>query len=203
MAILILSILIIAVLTIRQLQQPSHVIAPTGTFDGDILMTRYIRRAKTFRDVGGIIGLGLLVTRLALETEPGMTLRLNEVMAWGLSGSLVATLAAELHRIRRPSIVMGADLAVRSPALFVDAKGSHRIVVLLAASAVGATVARWYEMDRIYVYPITIGVLSFARKFAVRRIAQRGRPTLPIALEQVDNRIRRIAIANGGIGHEQ
>jgi hypothetical protein len=161
---------------------------------GTELIGRYLRRVRSHRLDGAVVGFSLALMRGLSEHHSvsigiGTGSPLADLLLGGFVGLLVGSVLAETWRIKPRGRVREAEIAPRSP----DAQAaSLRVeVALLTATTVALGLAA--RETRPLVLAVTSVVLFGTHWLVLRAIAQRGRPVLPADLRDADDAIRRFA----------
>ena len=127
----------------------------------------------------------------------GVSIGVPGVLVYALAGSLLGSLAAEAFRFRRSPSLHTASLSVRRPDEYRDTVGDRRLRFVWVCAAVGAVWGAVLGEARSIVLGGLVVVLAGVRWWGARRIVARPRPAVPPALADADDRIRRVAIADG------
>jgi hypothetical protein len=164
----------------------------------DVLIERFVERSRAYRRTGGMVGLCVMVA-VAIVTDGGhgVVFGFPGVLAYALAGSLVGSLAAEAFRFRRSPSLHTASLSVRRADGYRDSVGDHRLWFVWACTAIGCVWGAKLGDTRTTVLGGLVVILAVVRWWATRRIVARPRPAVPPALADADDRIRRVAIADG------
>lgn len=169
------------------------------------LLVRFIDRSRRFRRAGALAAvLVAAAMTVAVSAERGGgtatgPVDLRAFAAVGLGGSILGSVAAETFRLRRPRGPRIASLAVRDPDAYADPVAGRRARGLLGLSLAGGVASvvlaspAWRSLS---VLGATV-ILLLLRRWALARIALRGRPVLPAHLEAADDRVRELASSVG------
>ena len=153
--------------------------------DQQLLLTRWLERARWARFVGGLSG--VLAWLLGAQADGG-------VFVWGFAGIAAGGVAAELHQLRRPPGPRTARLEVRSVGNYLWPFGAWHMVGTAALGAATAVFALAVGDRRAAALAagaaLTIGVGHLVQ----RRVASRPRPALPDSLRSADDLVRELAI---------
>ena len=167
----------------------------SGDVAADLLLARFVERSRRFRETGGLLGLGVMAVRFALDR--GTSVGFPGVLIYALVGSLVGSIAAEAFRFRRVATLHRATLEPRHLDTYRDTRGDRRLALVAVPSIVALGLAIPQHRWRVLVLGAIVALLAALRWWAGRRIVERARPVLPPSLAAADDRIRRAAIADG------
>lgn len=167
------------------------------------LLGRYVARSQRLRRSGVLLALGLaLSASIVLGTvDPARTadgIDLVRLATIGLAGSLAGAIAAEAFRLRRPAGARTASLVVRRADDYADPAADRRERLVLASAALGVLggAASGAVVAASALGTVVVAVAA-ARRWAVGRIATRPRPATPATVAEADDRVRRLAAAEG------
>jgi hypothetical protein len=164
----------------------------------NVLIERFVERSRVYRQTGGMLGLCVMVAVLVVTAgNHAVGIGFPGLLAWALAGSLLGSLAAEAFRFRRSPALHTASLSVRRPDEYRDTVGDRRLAFVWGCTVVGAGWGAVRGETRTIVFGALVVVLAVVRWWGARRIVARPRPALPPALADADDRIRRVAIADG------
>ena len=164
----------------------------------DVLIERFVERSRAYRQTGGMVGLCVMVA-VAIVTDGGhgVVYGFPGMLAYALAGSLVGSLAAEAFRFRRTPSSHTASLSVRRSDEYRDTVGDRRLFFVWGCTAIGCVWGALLGSTRTAVLGGLVLMLACIRWWGARRIVARPRPAVPSALADADDRIRRVAIADG------
>lgn len=153
------------------------------------LLSRWLRRTRWARNIGGIAGL----TWWAFGTAGQ-----GDVLFHGVAGIAVGSMVSQLHHVARTAGPRTAGLTARSVADYLPASAAKWMAgcgvaaaTLIALGLVvddGAAAVRWGV--------VALAVLAAAHAVQ-RRVAARARPALPDGLRDADDLARELAIDRG------
>jgi hypothetical protein len=158
------------------------------------LLGRYLRRVRSHRFNGAVLGTGLALFR-GLSHDRNISIGasgrspLGDLLFGGLAGLLIGSVLAETWRIKPEGTVRSAEIAPRSPDL--GATSLRGAVALLTVATLGLGLAS--RQSRPLALALTSLSLLVTHWFVLRAITGRGRPALPPDLRQADDAIRRFA----------
>ena len=170
---------------------------PVTQQEADVL-TRYLRRHRVHRVVGGLTGVAFALVVSLRTGGPGLVVGddpFADLLFCGVAGVVVGALSAESYRLRLPrSVPATASLAPR-PALPLR----REVVVSWALVAVGlaAAVPGLVDGNLLGLRAAAFGTAVLAAGAATRSaIAHRRRPVLSERALELDGRMRGFASAS-------
>jgi hypothetical protein len=157
--------------------------------DQRLLLTRWLRRTRWARNVGGYAG--LLWWAFGTGFEGG-------ILVFGVAGLTIGSMAAQLHHVRRRPGPRTASLAPRGLDAYVSRTTQTQMLVV-AIIAVGVVIAGLALSDTgsASAWGIAALVVIGVAHAIQRRVASRARPALTTGLERADDLARSLAIDRG------
>lgn len=157
--------------------------------DQRLLLTRWLRRTRWARNVGGYAG--LLWWAFGTGFEGG-------ILVYGVAGLTIGSMAAQLHHVRRRPGPRTASLAPRGLEAYVSrtTQTQMTIVAAIAAAVVVAGVA-FDHAGTASAWGAAALVVLCAGRLIQGRVASRARPALATGLERADDLARSLAIDRG------